>query len=205
MTVRSVVLVLLSLFAAIFLILNWAGITAPVPVNLLFKSTQAPLGLILLVVLGALWCVGIVWALMQQASTLVEIRRAYKEASANKNLAEHAEVSRIEQVKALMKEDLQAFENRLIEAVQKSETVTTQSGVDTETRLVALEKSVDRLEKTIAKMAEKLDVEPVEETLPAPAPKKSFFGFLSSSSEPKPEVKKEADQKEEKEKETSAA
>ena len=81
MTVRSVVLVLLSVFAAIFLILNWAGITATVPVNLLFVQTQAPLGLILLVVLGVLWCVGIVWALMQQASTRGGRRRGCREAS----------------------------------------------------------------------------------------------------------------------------
>ena len=84
MTVRSVVLVLLSILAAIFLILNWQGIVAPVPVNFIFGQIEAPLGLILLVVLGVLWIVGIAWSLMTQASTLLEIRRAYKEANANK-------------------------------------------------------------------------------------------------------------------------
>ena len=33
MTLRSVVLAILSLLALIFLILNWQGITAPVPVS----------------------------------------------------------------------------------------------------------------------------------------------------------------------------
>lgn len=191
MTLRTVVLVLLSIFAAIFLILNWQGITAPVPVNLLFKSTEAPLGLILLVVLGVLWCVGIVWALMQQASTLVEIRRAYKEASANKNLADHAEVSRIEQVKTAMQGEFQAFEHKLLASVQKSQEMTEKSTVDTQARLAALEKAVARFEKTVEMMADKVGVVPVAQETPAPQ-KKGFFGFLSSSDDNKPEQAKPA-------------
>lgn len=61
MTLRSVVLAILSLLALIFLILNWQGITAPVPVNLIVEEIQAPLGLILLVILGGLWLFGIAW------------------------------------------------------------------------------------------------------------------------------------------------
>ena len=51
MTLRSVVLAILSLLALIFLILNWQGITAPVPVNLIVEEIQAPLGLILLIII----------------------------------------------------------------------------------------------------------------------------------------------------------
>ena len=58
MTLRSVVLAILSLLALIFLILNWQGITASVPVNLIVEEIQAPLGLILLVILGGLWQIG---------------------------------------------------------------------------------------------------------------------------------------------------
>lgn len=193
MTVRTVVLVLLSIFAAIFLILNWEGITAPVPVNLLFKSTEAPLGLILLVVLGVLWCVGIVWALMQQASTLVEIRRAYKEANANKNLADHAETSRIEQVKTSIEGEFKSLETKLLQAVQANQATTTKSSTDTEARLAALEKAVDRFEKTVAMMADKVGVVPVPEKEPEP-PKKGFFGFLSSPvPQEKPKLEKPAE------------
>ena len=106
MTLRSVVLAILSLLALIFLILNWQGITASVPVNLIVEEIQAPLGLILLVILGGLWLFGIAWALMQQASTLVEIRKAYKEANANKSLADHAEQSRLEQTKESLRQEM---------------------------------------------------------------------------------------------------
>ena len=61
MNIRSVVLVVLCLLSAIFLIINWGTITAPVTVNFLFTQQEAPLGLILLLVLGLLWIVGMVW------------------------------------------------------------------------------------------------------------------------------------------------
>ena len=75
MAIRTVVLILLTLLSALFLVVNWAGITASVPVNLVYTDTEAPLGLILLLVLGALWIAGIIWALLQQAATLLEIRK----------------------------------------------------------------------------------------------------------------------------------
>lgn len=190
MTVRSVVLVLLSVFAAIFLILNWAGITATVPVNLLFVQTQAPLGLILLVVLGVLWCVGIVWALMQQASTLVEIRKAYKEANVNKGLAEHAEQSRIQEVKESLQGEFKVLEKNLTEALRQSAENGTKLGVANDARLAALEKTIGRLTATVEKLADKVGVAPVPEVEEVVEPPKR--GFLGLFSAPKHEVKAEA-------------
>ena len=86
MAIRTVVLILLTLLSALFLVVNWAGITASVPVNLVYTDTEAPLGLILLLVLGALWIAGIIWALLQQAATLLEIRKAYKDAESSRAL-----------------------------------------------------------------------------------------------------------------------
>ena len=190
MTVRSVVLVLLSVFAAIFLILNWAGITATVPVNLLFVQTQAPLGLILLVVLGVLWCVGIVWALMQQASTLVEIRKAYKEANVNKGLAEHAEQSRIQEVKESLQGEFKVLEKNLTEALRQSAENGTKLGVANDARFAALEKTIGRLTATVEKLADKVGVAPVPEVEEVVEPPKR--GFLGLFSGPKHEVKVEA-------------
>ena len=47
MSIRTVVILLLCILSAVFLAVNWSGIVAPVPVNLLFTQVQAPLGLIL--------------------------------------------------------------------------------------------------------------------------------------------------------------
>lgn len=181
MTLRSVVLSILSLLALIFLILNWQGITAPVPVNLIVEEIQAPLGLILLVILGGLWLFGIAWALMQQASTLVEIRKAYKEASANKSLADHAEMSRLEQTKEKLREEMTKNREELLAGIKEAIAVPTQSAQEAQTRLDAVEKALEKLSLRIEQIAEKAQIGPAPE-LPAPEPKKSgFFGFLGGS------------------------
>ena len=99
MTIRTVLLVFLSALAALFAVVNWQAIMAVVPVNLLFTQINAPLGLIIIVGFGALWLFVLVWAIMQQASVVFELRRAYKEVHANKTLAENAEKSRLQEAR----------------------------------------------------------------------------------------------------------
>lgn len=188
MTLRSVVLSILSLLALIFLILNWQGIMAPVPVNLIVEEIQAPLGLILLLILGGLWLFGIAWALMQQASTLVEIRKAYKEANANKSLADHAEMSRLEQTKEKLREEMVKNREELLAGIKEAVQAPTLSAQDAQKRLDAVEKALEKLSLRIEQIAEKAQIGPAPE-LPEPAePKKSgFFGFLGGSKSHKEE------------------
>lgn len=186
MTLRSVVLAILSLLALIFLILNWQGITAPVPVNLIVEEIQAPLGLILLVILGGLWLFGIAWALMQQASTLVEIRKAYKEANANKSLADHAEQSRLEQTKESLRQEMIKSREELLAGIKAAVEAPTASAQDAQKRLDAVEKALEKLSLRIEQIADKAQIGPAPE-LPAPEPKKSgFFVFLGGSKSNKP-------------------
>ncbi|MBR2960062.1 MAG: DUF1049 domain-containing protein [Burkholderiaceae bacterium] len=65
-----------------------------VPVNLLFEEVQAPLGLILLLVLGFLVVLCLLYAFLQQASLALEMRRAHKELEEARQLAQRAERSR---------------------------------------------------------------------------------------------------------------
>lgn len=155
MTLRSVVLAILSLLALIFLILNWQGITAPVPVNLIVEEIQAPLGLILLVILGGLWLFGIAWALMQQASTLVEIRKAYKEANANKSLADHAEQSRLEQTKESLRQEMIKSREELLAGIKAAVEVPTASAQDAQKRLDAVEKRLKSFHFALSKLQTK--------------------------------------------------
>lgn len=110
MSIRTAVVFILSILGVFFLAVNWAGIVAPVPVNLLYTQVEAPLGLIVLLLLGVLWIAWILWSLMQQASFLVDIRRAYKEAQTNKNLAENAELSRTERLTKQLTASFEALE-----------------------------------------------------------------------------------------------
>lgn len=187
MTVRSVVLVLLSILAAIFLILNWQGIMAPVPVNFIFGEVEAPLALILLVVLGVLWVVGIAWSLMSQASTLLEIRRAYKEANANKTLANHAELSRTEQMKKTLQEEMSGMQEKIIAELKTIASETGASVKTSDARIAALEESVKVLTARFDKLAQEagIDLNPASPS----EHKRGFFGglFVGAEKEKKPE------------------
>lgn len=94
MNLRSVFLFVIFIFCGIFLVVNWQGIVTDVPVNLLFEEVQAPLGLILLLVLGFLVVLCLLYAFLQQASLALEMRRAHKELEEARQLAQRAERSR---------------------------------------------------------------------------------------------------------------
>ena len=187
MTVRSVVLVLLSILYVYLFILNWQGIMAPVPVNFIFGEVEAPLALILLVVLGVLWVVGIAWSLMSQASTLLEIRRAYKEANANKTLANHAELSRTEQMKKTLQEEMSGMQEKIIAELKTIASETGASVKTSDARIAALEESVKVLTARFDKLAQEagIDLNPVSPS----EHKRGFFGglFAGSEKEKKPE------------------
>ena len=110
MNLRSVLLVvLLALFAG-FVALNWSVITAPTSLSFGFWTAQAPLGLLLLgftVLIAALFLFLLV---VQQATVLVETRRAAKELTAQRALADQAEASRFTALGQHLDEELRRLE-----------------------------------------------------------------------------------------------
>ena len=177
MPIRTVVLVFLCIVAAVFLILNWPGITAPVPVNLLYTDTEAPLGLILLLVLGVLWIAGIIWALLQQAATLLEIRKAYKEADSSRGLADSAEKSRFEESKKAFHEELAALEQKFADTEAQKIKDRDAFREKLLTQIAALQSTLAALDVKIDAVAEKNGVE-FKPAAPAEKKAKGFFGFL---------------------------
>lgn len=176
MAIRTVVLILLTLLSALFLVVNWAGITASVPVNLVYTDTEAPLGLILLLVLGALWIAGIIWALLQQAATLLEIRKAYKDAESSRGLADDAEKSRFEATRKAVHDEIVAAQELFTKTANENDARQTELKEKLAARL-------DNLEKAVSLIDAKLDVVLKEKGLTViteePQEKKGFFGFLS--------------------------
>ena len=177
MNIRSVVLVVLCLLSAIFLIINWGTITAPVTVNFLFTQQEAPLGLILLLVLGLLWIVGMVWALMQQASVLLELRKANKNANVSKSLAA-----------------MTHLEGKLGERFESTNETMTKSVADLRNSVVELNAIVHTLSQKVELIARHDGVDlPAElKSLEAQQKPRGLFGFLSSKpAEDKPVAKPE--------------
>lgn len=90
------VLVGVGLFAAI----NWDVFTALTPISLGFTSVQAPLGLIMLVLVAFLCVLFTVWVIVLQANSLRDARRQTKELQAQRDLADKAEASRFTDLRA---------------------------------------------------------------------------------------------------------
>jgi uncharacterized integral membrane protein len=112
MNMRTVLLfLLLSAFAG-FIALNWSVVTAPTTLSFGFWTAQAPLGLLLLgfsVLIAAMFLFVLA---VQQATVLVETRRAAKELTAQRTLADQAEASRFTALGARLEEDMRQVETR---------------------------------------------------------------------------------------------
>ena len=106
MALRSVFMILVLVLCSLFLIVNWAGITTDVPVNLLYTQIEAPLGLILLFSLGFLVLLCLLYAFVQNAAMAIELRKAHKELEKARQLAQSSEKSRFTQLNQAWQTDL---------------------------------------------------------------------------------------------------
>ncbi len=190
MSIRTVVVLLLCILGAVFVAVNWTGIIAPVPVNFLFKEVNAPLGLILLGVLGVLLIACFLWSFMQQAAVLVDIRKAYKEARTNKQLAENAEQSRIQNSTKTLTQEFTELSGKLTASVTASTEKTTKSLETLSADVAALKSQLALLDAKMVKIAETngITLPAAEEPKPEPA-KPRFFGLFGSKA---PDVKETA-------------
>ena len=186
MSIRTVVILLLCILSAVFLAFNWSGIVAPVPVNLLFTQVQAPLGLILFIVLGLLLVACILWSLMQQAAVLVDIRKAYREARTSKRLAEDAEQSRLE---ASTKTVTQEFSD--LSQTMKTESENTAAALAALTEQIqALKTDLKALDAKMVRIAQSHGIElPPEEPVKRRHPFFDFFSKKTGKAENTEEVK----------------
>lgn len=131
MKLRTFVLVvLLALFAA-FVAINWQAFIAPTTLSFVFGEVQAPLGLLLLGVIVLVAALFLLLLAMQQATVLMETRRAAKELSAQRALADQAESSRFTELRA-----------HLDQVVQ-------QAGREAGARQQQLEERLDRMEAAL--------------------------------------------------------
>ena len=89
-------LALLALFAA----LNWRALTAPTELSFFGAGVQAPLGLILLAAAIGFGALAFVYAAVQRTAMLLEARRLAQALEAQRRLAEDAEASRLNELRA---------------------------------------------------------------------------------------------------------
>ena len=95
----------LILFAAI----NWTAFVTPFKLSVVFTTVEAPLGLVLLGIVGLLTLMFLIYLVFLQSSSLLESRRQARELQNQREIAEQAEASRFSQLRSYLEAELQAL------------------------------------------------------------------------------------------------
>jgi uncharacterized integral membrane protein len=112
MYLRTLLIVLVLGALALFTAANWNSFIAPTTLSLVFATVEAPLGLILLGMVVLLAALFLLYVVYLQSSVLFETRRHARELHAQRELAEHAESSRIRELRAFLETQLRALERQ---------------------------------------------------------------------------------------------
>jgi len=106
MYLRTLLILVLLSVLAIFAILNWNVLTASAPLSLGFTSVEAPLGIVLMAMFGLLALLFLIYVVYLQSSVLLQSRRHERELQAQRELADQAEVSRFNQLRAFLEAEI---------------------------------------------------------------------------------------------------
>jgi uncharacterized integral membrane protein len=109
MYLRTILIVLALGALALFTVANWQAFTTPTTLSLIAATVEAPLGLILLGVVVLLTALFLIYVVYLQSSALLETRRHARELHAQRELAEHAEISRINELRVSLESQLDAL------------------------------------------------------------------------------------------------
>lgn len=112
MKLRTLSITLVLGLLAVFALMNWGAFNAPTTLTLGFAEVQAPLGLIMLVVTGAVCALFLIYLVFQQAGVILEARRYAKELKSHRELADKAEASRFTDLRAFLEGELRRIEGQ---------------------------------------------------------------------------------------------
>ena len=116
MYLRTVLIVLVLGLLAIFAIFNWSAFLSPTTVTFGFAAVEAPLGLILLGVVGVVTALFLVYVVFLQSSNLMDSRRQARELQAQREIADRAEASRFEQLRSTMEGEIKQLQSQAAES-----------------------------------------------------------------------------------------
>jgi hypothetical protein len=112
MRTRTIVLVVAILLVAGFAALNWIEIVRPTPLSFGLMVTNAPLGLILLALLGITLVLFLASSAAMRTQSLLDYRTHQKTLEAQRELADKAEASRFIELRQYMDTHLKEMRER---------------------------------------------------------------------------------------------
>jgi uncharacterized integral membrane protein len=157
MYLRTLLILIVLGAVAIFAAINWKAFMAPTTLSVVFATLEAPLGLILLAVVGLLTLLFLLYVVYLQSSVLMENRRNARELQAQRELAEQAEASRISQLRSFLESELRRLGEKTEES--KIAVLAKLEGVERELRAV-VEQSGNTLAAYIGEIEDRLERAP---------------------------------------------
>lgn len=106
MQLRTLALLLALAALAVFAAINWHAFTAPATLSLVFTTVEAPLGVVMLAVAGAIAVLFLVFIAYLQTTVLLDARRHARELEASRTLADQAESSRFTELRGFLEAEL---------------------------------------------------------------------------------------------------
>ena len=116
MYLRTLFILIVLGAVAIFAAINWKAFMTPTTLSVVFTTVEAPLGFILLVIVGLLTLLFLLYVVYLQSSILVENRRNARELQAQRELADQAEASRFSQLRSFLEKELGGVEGKTEES-----------------------------------------------------------------------------------------
>jgi uncharacterized integral membrane protein len=153
MYLRTILIVLALGALALFTVVNWSAFVAPTTLSVIFASVEAPLGLVLLGMVALLAALFLIYVVYLQSSVLLETRRHSRELHAQRELAEHAEISRLHELRTSLETQLQAIGKQ--NELSKSELTARLDRLESDLRQ-SIEQSQNALAAALAEMDDHL-------------------------------------------------
>ncbi len=110
---RTVLILVLLALIGIFALLNWQSFSAPASLDFLVAQIEAPLGVMMLVIICVLVVVFFLVLAKTELTMLWESRKLAKELEEARRLAAEAESSRVESLRVSVHDELAGINSKL--------------------------------------------------------------------------------------------
>lgn len=116
MYLRTLLIVIVLGLLVIFALFNWSAFMSPTTLTFGVGTVEAPLGLILLAIVGLITLLFLIYIVLLQSSSLLESRRQTRELQSQRELADRAEESRFQQLRSAMETELRNLDTQAKES-----------------------------------------------------------------------------------------
>jgi uncharacterized integral membrane protein len=154
MKLHTLLLLVVIAALAVFAAVNWSAFTAPTTLSLVFRTVEAPLGLIMLAAAALLTVLFLLYLGYLQATVLLDARRHSRELEASRSLADQAEASRFSELRDIMQSEMAKLAGRGDQS--KEELLVQLNRIESELRS-AFEQGSNTLAASIGELEDRID------------------------------------------------